>query len=388
MNDARYADYVAFADPRAGLYAVPDGLGGKRQATAAEFWATPANVTIDTATNGVPDMVLSAQTTLGSAVIAPLAATEATLVFDSYGRTVNDRMIRPNAGGDLYLLIAADNARMVASAVTLQCFRRRGAITSRFRGITAWSAAGRTIALNGGNAAEDATQPGTRSSPNFIAGRYIFIGVIATRKSADWIKGNSFPEPSAVINGDSMAQGSADLGFWSNALAALIPGSPPMENMGIGGETGAQIVTRFTAESSSLAAKRIVWGGHNSYDADLWKTQVASMVAATPGGLDNFALFPVFPSFADDAPVLADKMALHAYMKATYGDHYLHETLDNVVALGGPGQAYADPASFDKGVPPAGLRFTGDNLHLNPTGNETIVAPIVRATYSRLGWRV
>lgn len=386
VNAARYAEYIAFADPRAGLYAIPDGQGGKRAANVDEFWATPANVSIDTATNGVPDMVLSAQTTLGAAVIAPLAATEATLVFESYGLAIGTRVIRPNAGGDLYLLISANDARMVASSVVLQCARRRGSITSRFRGITGWSAAGRTIALNGGNAAEDTTQPGTRSSPNFAAGRYSFIGVISTRKSAAWIKGNSFPEPTAVINGDSMAQGSSDLGFWSSALSALIPGSPPMENMGIGGETGAQILTRFTAESASLTAKRILWGGHNSYDPDTWKTQVADMIAYTSGGLSNFALLPVFPSAADDADRRASKAALHAYFKSAYGPHYIHEALENAVALGGPGQAYEDATSFAKGVPPSGLRF--DDLHLNPTGNEGVVAPAVRAAYARMGWRV
>ena len=322
VHDPRYADYIAFADPRAGLYAVPDGAGGKRRATAAEFWATPGNVSIDTVTNGVPDLVLSAQTTLAPAVIAPLAATEATLVFEKYGGVVNDRVVKPSGSNDLFLLVGTDNARMIASSVVLQCARRRGGVTARFRGICAWSAAGRTLSLNGGFAAEDTTQPGSRSSPNFMAGRYVFIGVVPSRKSAAWIKGNSFPEPTVVIHGDSMAQGGVvNTGQWWAALAPLLPGSPPMEIMGVGGTTGAQIEAAYLTEAPELASKRIVWGGHNSYDAAAWTAQIANMIANTNGGLANFALLPVLPSVTDDAGRLASKAALHAYFKALYGPH-------------------------------------------------------------------
>jgi len=302
VNDARYADYIAFADARAGLYAIPDGAGGKRQATAAEFWATPGNVSFDSTTYGVQDIILSAQTTVSAAVTAVLAAAEATLVFEFYGRSTTDRMVRPNTGGDLFLLQGTGaNVRMFASSTALDCTRRRGNWQTRSRGVVAWSSAGRAISLNGGSAVEDAVQPGARTSPNFIAGRYVFIGVIASRKSAAWMRGVSFPEPTAIIHGDSLAQGDAIYtGLWSNALSLLLPGAPPMENMGIGGETAAQIETRFLAEAPELAARRMVWGGHNSYDPEDWKARVANMVANTRGGLANFALFPVMPSFTDD----------------------------------------------------------------------------------------
>lgn len=387
VNDPRYADYAAFIDTRYGLIAVPDGSGGKRNGTLAEWWATAANASFDSSLYGYRDLVLSAQTNVGTAIQTLMAATDCTVVFESYARASTDRMWRPNAGGDLFLLQGTgDQARMVASAVALQATRRRGPWTSRFRGIFGWSAAGRGIAFNGGDTQEDTTQPGTRSSPNLLTGRYTFIGIIASRKTAAWMKGNSFPEPTAVIDGDSMALALSGKGSWSDATSALIPGSPPMENMGAAGTDGATILARFTSEASDLVAHRIVFGGHNSYDAASWKTQVAAMVAATNGGLANFALFPVFPGAADDVPVIADKMALHAYMKATYGTRYLGEMLDNVVALGAPGQAYEDPTSYALGVPPSGLRY--DNLHLNQTGNESVIAPLMRAAYPRLGWRV
>lgn len=387
VNDARYADYIAFVDARNGLIAVPDGGGGKRASTLSEWWATPGNVSFDSATYGVQDLVLSAQTTVATAIQSLMAGTECTVVFESYGRAINDRMIKPNAGGDLFLLVGADNARMVASSVVLQCSRRRGSITSRFRGICAWSAAGRTLALNGGNAAEDTTQPGTRSSPNFAAGRYTFIGIVNSRKSAAWIKGHSFPEPTAVIHGDSFAQGdAANTGQWWAVLSTLLPGSPPMEILGIGGTTGAQIETAYLAEDSALTCRRIVWGGHNSYDAATWKVQVANMVAATTGGLANFCLLPTFPSAADGAETLASKAALHAYFKALYGPHYLGNVLDDLVALGAPGQPYADPVSYAKGVPPVGLRY--DAIHLSKACTEGLVAPMIRAAYPSLGWRV
>ncbi len=291
-----------------------------------------------------------------------------------------------DAAGLLAETVAGDNAQMVASSTALSCFRRRGSWKARSRGIVAWSAAGRTISMNGGNAGADAVQPGVRSAVNFNTGRYVFIGVIPTCKSAAWIKGASFPEPSAVIHGDSFAQGdSANTGEWWRALTALLPGSPPMENMGIGGTVGSQIETAYLAEAPELACKRIVWGGHNSYDADTWKTQVANMIAATNGGLANFALLPVFPSFADGEGTLASKAALHACFKDLYGPHYLGQALDDLVSLGAPGQPYADAASYAKGVPPAGLRY--DSLHLNKLCTETIVAAIVRAAWASLGWR-
>lgn len=388
VNDARYADYIAFADARTGLYAVPDGVGGKRKVTAAEFWATPANASFDSSLYGVQDIVLSARTAVSAAVTAVLNSTEATLVCEFYGRSTTERLIQPSGSNDLFLLAGTGaNAQMVASSTALTCGRRRGNWQARSRAVVAWSAAGRTISMNGGAAAEDAIQPGNRNGVNFIAGRYAFIGVIAGRKSAAWIKGNSFPEPAAVIHGDSLAQGDTNnTGFWSAALTALLPGSPPMENMGIGGETGAQIETRFLSEAVELNTKRIVWGGHNGYNADDWKARVANMIANTNGGLANFALLPTFPSFADGAGTLASKADLHAWFKATYGPHYLGQVLDQIVALGAPGQPYADAASYAKGVPPVGLRY--DNLHLSKACTEGIVAPMIRAAYPQLGWRV
>ena len=55
------------------------------------------------------------------------------------------------------------------------------------------------------------------------------------------------------------------------------------------------------------------------------------------------------------------------------------------MALGAPGQPYADAASYAKGVPPSGLRY--DAQHLNKLCTETIVAPIIRAAWPSLGWR-
>lgn len=387
VHDARYADYIAFADARTGLYAVPNGSGGKRQATAAEFWATPGNVSFDSATNGVQDLVLSAQTQFASSVQAVLAAAEATVVVEAYPRAAPDRTFMANASHDLFqTLSGGGNASMWNGSQVRNCAARRGTTTSnRFRGVCAWSASGRTLALNGGGATEDIYQPGARSSPRLSPGRYIFFGVIANRKSAAWIKGNSLPEPVVLIHGDSLAMGDAtNTGYWHNALSGLLPGNPAMENLGLGGTSNPTIESTFLAEAADLTAKRMVWGGHNGPGLEDWKVRVANMVASTNGGLSNFALFPVMPSAGDGQ--LAAKAALHAYFKALYGPHYLGQVLDQIVALGAPGKAYADPVSYAQGVPPAGLRY--DALHLNKLCTETIVAPIVRAAWPALGWRL
>lgn len=389
VNDARYADFVAFADPRAGLYAVPDGLGGKRKATAAEFWATPANVTIDSATNGVPDFVLSAETQFSAAVAALFQGTEWTAVLESYGRASTGWIGRVNGAHSFAEPTSTgDNAQMFNGTTSLIASRRRGAWQNRSRYVSAKHASGRRISFNGGAAAADANIVGSNYlTPRLVSGfRGSFFGIASTAWSAQKMKDNSFPESSAVINGDSFAQATGVP--WHTFLSASLPGSPPMENMGLGGTDGATIEAAFLSESSTLAAKRIVWGGHNAFDAADWQTRIANMVANTFGGLSNFLLLPTFIGTEDSLSIRNAKSAMHAYFKVTYGIHYLGSLMDSIVALGGPGQVYEDLASYALGATPAGLRITGDALHLNALCNETITAPAIRAHYPQLGWRV
>lgn len=392
LNAPRYADYAAFVDPVAGLVGVPDGAGGLRPGSLSDFFSVMTGVSIDNSTYDIPVLKVFGNTNRIAAYNL-FAADEFTLVLGCMGVPGQQVLAQSNSVSSQYLSLTRivsstfyDNISMSNGTNLLSAGRRTGSFTSRFRTVSIKRPGGRAIAINGGAAASDTYTVNT----SFPAGRlndasFDFVGIIASDKGNTWATDNSLPEPTICWSGDSFVHAKPlATGPGGGGLTDLLPGYPPMLSNALGGDPIAAIVIKFTAENSGMACHRGVWGGHNGYDAATWEAAIDTMIAATPGGLSNFILLPVFP-YDGAGGTNAIKAVQHAHFKSKYGVHYIGAALDDLVALGGPGQAYEDAYSFAQGIPPAGLRE--DGLHLNDAAY-LIVSAIIRAAYPALGWRI
>lgn len=175
----------------------------------------------------------------------------------------------------------------------------------------------------------------------------------------------------AAAWGDSLTAG-ASFTPYPTALSNLNEGALTY-NLGVSGETSAQVRTRFLADTTKHGYFTIIWVGHNDV-ADLSGVadDVADMVAAL--GHSNYLVMSMLND--EDQTVGTGNynaiVALNAALAAAHPDNFL-DIRTELVAAYDPNEAQ-DVLDHANDVPPTSLRT--DHLHLNTAGYAVVAARV------------
>lgn len=210
---------------------------------------------------------------------------------------------------------------------------------------------------------------------NYLNGR-IYAGLIINRSITDAEKQNLRvfygSDDSVQCWGDSLTAGSGGYGKYPARLQDLI--LRVTYNNGVGGETSAQIKTRFLANPAELMAlTQVLWMGTNDNPlVNTWAPTKANIAECVAAAGSRYLVLGIFGTGMLDE--------INADLAATYGARF--------VELRAYLQSYNDGSVDDLADVAAGLiprSLRADQIHLNDRGYE-LVAMAVADKLQSLGW--
>lgn len=158
-------------------------------------------------------------------------------------------------------------------------------------------------------------------------------------------------------------------------------------NGGINGETSSSIKNRQVATINTDYRSRInvFWAGRNNYtDPTTVKADIATMVATQTSG--KYIVLSVLNSQAADNATGQSGYntitTLNSDLATLYGTNY-YDTRAELVALGAPGQPYADATHYP--LDQLSSTLTSDGLHLLDPGY-VVVASRIASIITSKGW--
>jgi lysophospholipase L1-like esterase len=191
--------------------------------------------------------------------------------------------------------------------------------------------------------------------------------------------------------GDSLTlSGSVAEDRYPSVLAELIGGGTWCVNLGVGGETSAQIYSRIESDTRHMAAIQVFWLGRNDastgWDATAsaaLKTRIAdsiSLITSTPKRY--LVLGVINGDYADEydgTTKHTNLLSLNDDLAALYPSNFI----DIRQVLIDEADPVADATDISNDVPPDSLR--SDDIHLNAAGY-AIVAQAVYDFLDTKGW--
>jgi len=232
---------------------------------------------------------------------------------------------------------------------------------------------------------------GTNYSSETLAFAYIGGGLTDAENEALWEAIRAYlvaVQRPIGAEGDSLTEGLKETGVYSaNPWPKLLQSAlgRMVYNAGVAGQTSTQIKDRQIAETYTNYGTQIIWAGRNNYTSPTTvKADIASMVAHSASGryivlsILNGDYATEYAGQADYATIVA----LNADLATLYGPKY-YDIRADLVALGGPGQAYADPTNFARDVYPDALR--DDQIHPNDTCIP-LIAVMIQNKLASLGY--
>lgn len=157
-----------------------------------------------------------------------------------------------------------------------------------------------------------------------------------------------------------------------------------VHNGGVIGETSMQITARLQADSSHRSWITILWYGHNNWDKDQVKADIAASIASLATGNEAFVVLSMLNwagSGERGTQEYTETMRVNGELAAQYPEHYLdmHRYLVNLYDP----NSWQDVQDFQNDLPPSSLRF--DRIHLNEAGCRAVTAKLREFIESR-GW--
>ena len=185
--------------------------------------------------------------------------------------------------------------------------------------------------------------------------------------------------------GDSLTAGSGGTP-WPTQFATL--SGTGINNRGVGGNTSAQILTRFMAEPARWGDFTIIWSGRNNVYTGTGTgpayvlADIATMVSQLTSS--NYLVLSVLNGDYGGWDSVggggyADITSLNASLAATYGTHYI-DIRSILVASYNP-LLTLDVSDHTRDIVPSSLR--SDAIHLNTAGY-AIVANQVNIAYTNV----
>lgn len=305
-----------------------------------------------TASGALATLLTASQGSVGIATNSSLAATTGTLLDANgsifLGKTSSDTLTDNISAG----LTTANTA--VWTGLT--------------KSFISWSASGRSLSLNNGTAATDATAmtPSATVHLGSLGGSSAFLNGYITRLtvwgsvvSASFFNLTGIQYAPTFDWGDSLTAGNQDGSgvTYPNALSALYSPTRTENNKGVSGDTSSQILTRFQALTSSYNFATTIWAGRNNYSSSAQvQSDIAAMVAALTTQ-EYLVLSIINGEYSNEWSGQSGYnqiIALNAALASTYGSHYL-DVRAMLVAAYNPANP-VDVIDHANDVPPFTLR--------------------------------
>lgn len=175
-----------------------------------------------------------------------------------------------------------------------------------------------------------------------------------------------------------------NIAAWGNSLTEGYPAYPfPAQlsilsgryvyNGGVSGETSTQIKNRMIADTAKFSWPTIIWAGRNNYsDSTSVVNDIAQMIDSL--GHDNYLVLGIingeFAAEYKDGASYSKIININSYLSATYGERFV-PIREYLVSLYDAGIAQ-DVTDHDHDIVPSSLRASGDNVHLNKSGYDTV----------------
>ncbi|WP_324671976.1 GDSL-type esterase/lipase family protein [Hymenobacter sp. GOD-10R] len=186
------------------------------------------------------------------------------------------------------------------------------------------------------------------------------------------------PSPPTIVS--SLLTNTSNVAAWGDSFTDSNFGRYPavlsrlsgynVKNLGVGGQTSAQVKTRMLADAEKRTWPSIIWAGRNDTRDQLAQTQanIATMVANLTH--TNYLVLSVFNGDGEGKGTYAYQqiLALNAALAKTYGSHYLDVRSYMVTQYNT--SSSQDAVNFTADIPPVSLRQ--DFLHPNNAGSDLI----------------
>jgi len=191
---------------------------------------------------------------------------------------------------------------------------------------------------------------------------------------------NVVAAPTAPTISPALAVNTSNIAAWGDSFTDANYGRYPatllqlsgyaVANLGVGGQSSAQIKERMLAAPDKRTWPVIIWAGRNDGRDQIAQTEanIAAMVANLTH--TNYLVLPVFNGAGEGKGSYEYQqiMALNSNLARTYGSHYL-DVRSHIVSNYNASSAQ-DVADYAADIPPTSLRQ--DFLHPNTAGSDLI----------------
>jgi lysophospholipase L1-like esterase len=241
-----------------------------------------------------------------------------------------------------------------------------GVWTGATKSFISWSPSGRSLSLNNGTPATDATAMtpsatfhlgSTSGSSAFDNGYTSRLTAWGSVVAASFFSLSGIKFASMYAWGDSLTAGNEDGSgvTYPNALTALYSPTRTVVNEGVGGETSSQILTRFQALPASWNFPTLIWVGRNDSGSPATViANVATMVSDLT--TQEYVILSVLNGEGEGTGSAAynNIATINASLASTYGSRYL-DVRSTLVAAYNPANG-ADVIDHTNDIPPFSLR--------------------------------
>jgi lysophospholipase L1-like esterase len=300
--------------------------------------------------------------TFAGAAAALLASGTGSLLMGTDGLNTNTSAITlVDANGSILLGKTAANL-LTDNLVAGLSSGNTGLWSLRNKSFVSWSPSGRSLTLNDNVAVTDASAMTPAATFTLISTISGYLSKMALWSSVQLNSVVTLPfDGTATAWGDSLTFGNQDLTAvtYPNILASSygFRGLRTVTNQGVSGNTSSQILTRFSAASTTWNQLTLIWSGRNNYTAP---SQVQSDIAAMVAALTTNQYIVMSIINMEDATEYAGQanyntlIALNAALASTYGTRYL-DIRSILVAAYNPANP-VDVIDHGNDIPPYSLR--------------------------------
>jgi len=174
--------------------------------------------------------------------------------------------------------------------------------------------------------------------------------------------------------GDSLTAGAGGKPYTSVLQAAESIGGRTVFNGGVGGQTSAQIKSRFLAAPEKFGDLTIIWAGRNNYGESYEvESDIAEMVSKLK--TNRFLVLSILNMESEGVGTggHAAILALNKDLAAQYPDNYVD--IRSVLVEAYDKSSPDDVANHASDVPPKSLR--SDGIHLNEEGYKVVAVKLL-----------